>query len=213
MACKLQQLGHVVRVIPAQFVKPCVKSNKNNIIDAEAIAEAATRPTKRFVGIKSEAQVDIQAPHRIRDQEVALRTQLVCQMRASIAIHQDIGNFKAGFPRVLTDEGNDLMRLFDFGYIEHRIAPITCEIEASAASCEQARRLLTVPGRGPLAARVGQANRQRAYRGLQRSLSGRMPQRPLIPIPCWTPSKKVGTRRRYYNRASEHPTDYVVELC
>lgn len=82
LARKLQELGHVVRVIPAQFVKPYVKSNKNDIIDAEAIAEAATRPAMRFVEIKSEAQVDIQALHRIRDQKVGLRTQLVCQMRA-----------------------------------------------------------------------------------------------------------------------------------
>lgn len=82
LARKLQELGHVVRVIPAQFVKPYVKSNKNDIIDAEAIAEAATRPAMRFVEIKSEARVDIQALHRIRDQKVGLRTQLVCQMRA-----------------------------------------------------------------------------------------------------------------------------------
>ncbi|MFK4495936.1 transposase [Bradyrhizobium japonicum] len=156
LARKLQQLGHVVRVIPAQFVKPYVKSNKNDIIDAEAIAEAATRPAMRFVEIKSEAQVDIQALHRIRDQKVGLRTQLVCQMRAfcfeyGIAIHQGIGKFKADFPRVLTR--HTLRRLFeDFGHIEHRIAEITREIEALAASDERTRRLMTVPGIGPLVA-------------------------------------------------------------
>lgn len=64
IARKLQALGHKVRLIPAQFVKPYVKSNKSDIIDAEAIAEAATRPTMRFAAIKSEEQADLQALHR-----------------------------------------------------------------------------------------------------------------------------------------------------
>ncbi|TWB51407.1 transposase [Bradyrhizobium sacchari] len=67
LARKIQALGHKVRLIPAQFVKPYVKSNKNDIIDAEAIAEAGTRPTMRFVAVKEEGQVDLQALHRIRD--------------------------------------------------------------------------------------------------------------------------------------------------
>ncbi len=57
LARKIQALGHKVRLIPAQFVKPYVKSNKSDIIDAEAIAEAATRPTMRFVAVKEEGQV------------------------------------------------------------------------------------------------------------------------------------------------------------
>jgi transposase len=61
LARKLVKLGHIVRIIPTQFVKPFVKSSKNDIIDTEAIAEAATRPSMRFVEIKSEVQVDIQA--------------------------------------------------------------------------------------------------------------------------------------------------------
>ncbi|GGI34472.1 hypothetical protein GCM10010987_79550 [Bradyrhizobium guangdongense] len=61
LARKIQALGHKVRLIPVQFVKPYVKSNKNDIIDAEAIAEAATRPTMRFVAVKEEDQVDLQA--------------------------------------------------------------------------------------------------------------------------------------------------------
>jgi transposase len=66
-------------------VKPYVKSNKSDIIDAEAIAEAATRPSMRFVEIKSETQVDIQALHRVRDHKVSARTRLVCQMRAFVS--------------------------------------------------------------------------------------------------------------------------------
>ena len=106
LARKLQASGHSVKIIPAQFVKPYVKSNKSDIIDAEAIAEAATRPSMRFVEIKSETQVDIQALHRVRDHKVSARTRLVCQMRAfcleyGVPIHQGIGKFRADFPRVL----------------------------------------------------------------------------------------------------------------
>ena len=57
-----------MRLIPKQFVKPYVKPNKNDIIDAEAIAEAATQPTMRFAALKSEEQVDLKALHRVRDQ-------------------------------------------------------------------------------------------------------------------------------------------------
>ena len=93
LARQLQALGHRVRIIPAQFVKPYVKSNKNDIIDAAAIAEAVTRPTMRFVEIKYRAQAELQALHRIRDRMVANRTRLICQMRAfciefGVAIHQ-----------------------------------------------------------------------------------------------------------------------------
>ncbi len=63
LARHLQAFGHRVRIIPAQFVKPYVKSNKNDIIDAAAIAEAVTRPTMRFVEIKSAAQAELQALH------------------------------------------------------------------------------------------------------------------------------------------------------
>ena len=70
MARKLSELGHTVRIIPAQFVKPFVKSNKNDARDAEAIAEAVIRPTMRFVEIKPCEQIDLQALHRVRDRIV-----------------------------------------------------------------------------------------------------------------------------------------------
>ena len=76
-ARKLQAMGHTVRIIPAQFVKPYVKSNKNDTIDAAAIAEAVTRPTMRFVEVKNVEQVDLQVLHRIRDQMVTNRTRLI----------------------------------------------------------------------------------------------------------------------------------------
>ena len=74
--------GHDVRLIPAQFVRPFVKSNKNDYIDAEAIAEAAQRPTMRFVSIKTDDQLDMQALHRTRDRLVARRTGVINQLRA-----------------------------------------------------------------------------------------------------------------------------------
>lgn len=66
--------GHDVRLIPARFVRPFVKSNKNDYLDAEAIAEAVQRPTMRFVEIKTEDQLDLQALHRVRDRFVSRRT-------------------------------------------------------------------------------------------------------------------------------------------
>jgi len=67
LARVLQQQGHEVKLMPAEYVRPFVKSNKNDYVDAEAIAEAVQRPTMRFVPIKSEAQLDLQALHRVRD--------------------------------------------------------------------------------------------------------------------------------------------------
>ncbi len=166
LARKLQAIGHSVRIIPAQFVKPYVKSNKNDTIDAAAIAEAVVRPTMRFVQIKEPDQVDLQALHRIRDQLVGSRTRLICQMRAfcleyGVAIRQGAGVFKLDLPRVIADDSNDLtptMRrllaeLFDdLSGLEKRIGGVTREIEGLAAKDELARRLMTVPGIGPLVA-------------------------------------------------------------
>jgi transposase len=67
--------------MPAEYVRPFVKSNKNDYIDAEAIAEAVQRPTMRFVPIKSEAQLDLQALHRVRDRWMGRRTAVINQIR------------------------------------------------------------------------------------------------------------------------------------
>ena len=165
LARKLQGLGHTVRIVPAQFVKPYVKSNKNDLIDAEAIAEAVTRPTMRFVEVRTPEQIDLQALHRVRDRMIAHRTRLISQMRAfcleyGIAIHQGAGKFKADMPRVLADENNELTpamrRLLteiqgELAELERRIGEMNREIEAIAARSDTARRLMSVPGIGPLA--------------------------------------------------------------
>ena len=77
----LRSQGHQVRLIPAQFVKPYRKSNKNDLIDAEAIAEAVTNENMRFVPIKTEEQLDVQAMHRVRDRPVQPRTALINEIR------------------------------------------------------------------------------------------------------------------------------------
>ncbi len=74
--------GHQVRLMSPEYVRPYVKAQKNDDRDAEAIAEAATRPTMRFVALKSEAQLDMQSLHRARDRLVAERTALINQLRA-----------------------------------------------------------------------------------------------------------------------------------
>ncbi len=159
-------MGHDARIIPAQFVKPFVKSNKNDANDAEAVAEAVGRPTMRFVQIKRTDQVDTQALHRARDRMVAARTRLISQMRAfcleyGIPLRLGAGVFKIDLPRAVADDSNELtevMRdllneLFDeLRTLEQRIAKITKQIEALAARDEVARRLTTIPGVGPLGA-------------------------------------------------------------
>ena len=166
LARELEAMGHRVRIIPAQFVKPYVKSQKNDTIDAEAIAEAATRPTTRFTRVRTTQEVDLQALHRIRDQLISSRTRLINQVRGfcleyGVAIHQGAGVFRRDLPRVLGDEENDLtpaMRRMltelyeDIERLDSRIAAATREIEALAARDDRARRLMTIPGIGPLGA-------------------------------------------------------------
>jgi transposase len=80
----LRAQGHDVKLIPAQFVKPFVKSNKNDFLDAKAIAEAVDRHNMRFVPIKTDDQLDLQALHRVRDRLMERRTSVINQIRASL---------------------------------------------------------------------------------------------------------------------------------
>jgi transposase len=166
LARKLLAMGHQVRIVAAQFVKPYVKSQKNDMIDAEAIAEAVTRPTMRFTHVRTAEQTDLQALHRIRDQLVTSRTRLINQMRAfcleyGVTIRQGAGLFRLDLPNVLADDNNDLtpaMRRMlsalreDLVRLDQRIVGVTREIEGLAARDDRARRLMTIPGIGPLAA-------------------------------------------------------------
>ena len=113
MGKALRAQGHDVRIIPAQFVKPFRKSNKNDFIDAEAIAEAVTRSNMRFVPIKTDDQLDLQAIHRIRERLVQRRTSLINQMRGfmlerGIAIAKGPAKPRREFPAILEDAENNL---------------------------------------------------------------------------------------------------------
>ncbi|MGY3146173.1 transposase [Bradyrhizobium sp. USDA 3397] len=203
LARKIQALGHKVRLIPAQFVKPYVKSNKNDIIDAEAIAEAATRPTMRFVAVKEEDQVDLQALHRIRDQMVGARTRLINQMRAFLprvwrTFASGCCKFKLELPLALKDEGNGISPVMrrlvgdlcaDLCRLEERIRQVTREIEAVANREDVTRRLMTIPGIGALGATavlaaIGDGLQFRKARDLAAWLG-------LVPRQYWTGGKQT----------------------
>jgi transposase len=158
--------GHDVRLVPAQFVRPFVKSQKNDYVDAEAIAEAAQRPTMRFVPIKTEDQLDLQAIHRVRDRLVLRRTSLVNQLRAfflerGIALRTGRLRLRRMLPALLADAEQHLtpriyrlLRLMaeEWRAMEEEIEQLDREIETIAAHDSACQRLLTVPGVGVLIA-------------------------------------------------------------
>jgi transposase len=112
-ARKFKQMGHEIKLMNPQFVKPYVKSNKNDSHDAAAICEAVQRPSMRFVGVKTIEQQDIQAVHRIRARLVNERTALVNQIRGLLAeygivVAQGIQQLRKKLPVILEDAGNEL---------------------------------------------------------------------------------------------------------
>lgn len=113
MGTALRKQGHEVRLIPAQFVKPYRKSNKNDFIDAEAIAEAVTKQNMRFVPIKTQEQLDVQALHRVRDRLVQRRTALINEIRG-VLLERDITfpaqpiHLRKNLPTVVEDAEQNL---------------------------------------------------------------------------------------------------------
>jgi transposase len=104
----LREQGHEVRLMPAQYVKPYVKTNKNDFIDAEAIAEAVARPTMRCVPIKTDDQLDMQSLHRVRERWVMRRTAIVNQIRGlllerGITLRKGRRYVDAALPGILED--------------------------------------------------------------------------------------------------------------
>ena len=153
-----------MRLIHPRFVKPFVRGAKNDAIDAEAIFEAASRPTMRFVPVKTIVQQDLQAVHRIRDRLVCQRTALINQVRGLLA---EYGIILAKGPSRLTTEGpaavadaglSDLARevfvdLFDqLRDLERRIGALDTRLVAICRINAASRRLATVPGVGPVIA-------------------------------------------------------------
>ena len=109
----LRDQGHDVRLIPAQFVKPFLKSNKNDFLDAEAIAEAVARQNMRFVPIKTDDQLDLQALHRVRDRLVHRRTAVINQIRGfllerGITFAKGPANLRHQMPALLEDADQNL---------------------------------------------------------------------------------------------------------
>ncbi len=158
----LRTYGHEVRLIAPQFVKPFVKSNKNDAIDAEAICEAAQRPTMRFVAVKSIEQQDIQAIHRMRSLVVERRTAQVNQIRGllleyGIEIPQGRAAVGRCLAEILEDAANGLSDRIraelrelaeELRHLDLRVDHYDAQIEAIAQSHPQARQLMAIPGLG-----------------------------------------------------------------
>jgi transposase len=162
----LREQGHDVKLIPAQFVKPFVKSNKNDFLDAEAIAEAVDRQNMRFVPIKTDDQLDLQAMHRVRDRLVARRTSVINQLRAfllerGMVFAKTPAKLKLAMPEILenadanlTPRMCNLVSLLwrEWKDLEQQIVAMNVEVEQIASSDPACQRLRQIPGIGPLVA-------------------------------------------------------------
>jgi len=163
---ELQKRGYRVKLIAAQFVKPYVKSNKNDRADAEAICEAMSRPGMRFVTLKSVEQQDTQAAHRIREELVSQRTAKVNQIRGlvgeyGIVAPVGIQKLRKALPQWLEDAENGLTDEFrglladlaeDLRYLDGRINGLDERVAQCVKNDPVARRLLELRGVGPLTA-------------------------------------------------------------
>lgn len=161
----LTEQGHTVRLMSPEYVRPYVKAQKNDDRDAEAIAEAATRPTMRFVELKSEGQLDMQTLHRVRDRLVGERTALINQLRAillerGITVAQGRRKLEQHLAAMLAPDATPLLsprmrQLIDdmraeWADLDRRIAAFDNEFVAGARDDADARRLTSIPGIGPL---------------------------------------------------------------
>ena len=166
LGAALREQGHEVRLIPAQFVKPFRKSNKNDFLDAEAIAEAVTRENMRFVPIKTDEQLDVQALHRVRDRLVQRRTALVNQIRGfllerGVVFSKGLVKLRNQMPAILEDADQSLTprlrHLLDhlwqeWKQLQAHIEIVSNDIEAIAIADVSCQRLQQIPGIGPLVA-------------------------------------------------------------
>lgn len=163
---RFSSFGHTTKLISPQFVKPFVKSNKSDRNDSEAICEAASRPTMRFVSAKSIEQEDIQAVHRIRSRQIEGRTALINQIRGLLAeygviIAQGIGRVREELPYILEDATNELSNLgrelFSNLYDEllsydKRIKILDTKIASIFKQNEACQRISKIEGIGPITA-------------------------------------------------------------
>jgi transposase len=150
--------------MPAKYVRPYSKGQKNDYRDAEAIAEAVQRPTMKFVVTKTTDQLDLQALHRVRERFVGQRTGIINQIRAfmlerGIAVRQGLRFLRAELPGILATRTDALsprmLRMLedlstDWRRLDARIADLSSEIEALARQDKGCERLMSVPGIGPI---------------------------------------------------------------
>jgi transposase len=165
LARKLTSFDHQVKLISPQFVKPFVKSNKNDFVDAEAICEAASRPAMRFVTPKTESQQTLSILHRVRESLVRDRTKAINQIHGFLlefGISLPIGMAAiTRLPAVLAEHMlpprlvSTLERLHEhFKYLSGQIAELEKEIKQQLADDDLGQRLLSIPGVGPITASV-----------------------------------------------------------
>ena len=161
---KLQMLGHDARLMPAKYVRPYSKGQKNDFRDAEAITEAVQRPTMKFVATKTAEQLDLQALHRVRERLVSQRTGIINQIRAfllerGVAVRQGLRFLRNELPHILAAPCDALsprmLRVIedlagDWRRLDERIEGLSGEIEARARQDKGCERLMTVPGIGPI---------------------------------------------------------------
>jgi transposase len=161
---KLKEFGHDARLMPAKYVRPYSKGQKNDFRDAEAIAEAVQRPTMKFVATKTTDQLDLQALHRVRERLVSQRTGIVNQIRAfllerGIAVRQGQRFLRAELPRLLATPPDVLSPRMtrivedlatDWRRLDQRIEGLSEEIEVLARANSGCERLMSVPGIGPI---------------------------------------------------------------
>jgi transposase len=165
-AHQLQRMGHTVRLIAPQFVKPYVKGNKNDANDAEAICEALGRPNMRFVPIKTVEQLNMQALHRVRSLSVRQRTAKVNEIRGllseyGIVVSRGVSKLRGQLPLILEDADNGLTGEFrwllralqeDLTHLDERIKLMDQRMALLASDNAQAKKLLELRGVGPTTA-------------------------------------------------------------
>jgi transposase len=161
---KLQTLGHDARLMPAKYVRPYSKGQKNDFRDAEAIAEAVQRPTMKFVATKTAEQLDLQALHRVRERLVRQRTGIINQIRAfllerGVAVRQGLRFLRTELPRILATPPDVLSPRIvrgisdlaqDWRRLDERIDDLSNEIAVLARQDAGCERLMSVPGIGPI---------------------------------------------------------------
>ena len=186
IARQLTAFGHQVKLISPQFVRPFVKSNKNDFVDAEAICEAATRPSMRFVTPKTESQQTLSALHRVRESLVHDRVKTSNQIHGFLlefGISLPIGHAAIKrLPSVLAEHRLParLMTILErlhshFKYLDTQIGEIDKELNRELADDDLAQRLLTIPGIGTitasvLAAEMGDGKQYRCSRDFAASI-------------------------------------------